>query len=101
MDDWGGYHRCRQPKVSDDTTGHWVCVVFNDKTRCAKPTILCRNTDWRPRVAGDEYRKFFLMGPRRRITFTASEALDMIKDEGLQTFGRAMTAGLQSGLRID
>jgi alanine-glyoxylate transaminase/serine-glyoxylate transaminase/serine-pyruvate transaminase len=86
MDDWGVDITVAASQKGLMTPPGIGFVWFNDKADAVRETIgrVSKYWDWRPRVAGDEYWKFFDGTAPTHHLYGLREALDMIKDEGLQ-----------------
>ena len=60
-------------------------VWFNDKANAVRGDRVTAYWDWRPRVQPDAYYKYFCGTAPTHHLYGLRTALDMIKDEGLQT----------------
>ncbi len=86
MDDWGVDITVAASQKGLMTPPGIGFVWFNDKADAVRETTtrVSNYWDWRPRVVGDEYWKFFDGTAPTHHIYGLREALDMIKEEGLQ-----------------
>lgn len=86
MDDWGVDITVAASQKGLMTPPGIGFVWFNDKADAVRQTInrVSKYWDWRSRVMGDEYWKFFDGTAPTHHLYGLREALDMINNEGLQ-----------------
>ena len=86
MDDWGvdiTVSACQKGLMTPPGLG---LVWFNDKANGVRESTpkVSRYWDWRPRIEGDEYWKYFDGTAPTHHIYGLREALDMINEEGLK-----------------
>ena len=105
MDDWGVDVMVTGSQKGLMTPPGMAFVFFNDKADRARDwaDLATSYWDWRPRMAPDEYYKFFNGTAPTHHLYGLREALDMIKEEGLEnvwqrhaTLARAVWAALDT-----
>ncbi|MEN8919513.1 MAG: aminotransferase class V-fold PLP-dependent enzyme [Octadecabacter sp.] len=86
MDDWGVDITVAASQKGLMTPPGLGFVWFNDKANRVRETTakVSRYWDWRPRIEGDEYWKYFDGTAPTHHIYGLREALDMIKEEGLK-----------------
>lgn len=86
MDDWGVDITVAASQKGLMTPPGIGFVWFNDRANAVRDTktTVSRYWDWQPRVAGDEYWKFFDGTAPTHHLYGLREALDMIAEEGLE-----------------